>query len=158
MTNTPAGSVLADYVKPYSIDTMQKKPKILPRGIRNNNPLNIRIGNVWLGEVSNPTDPDFEQFVTMAYGCRAAFVLLRRYINHYKRTTIPQVIAAWAPASENNCVAYVGRVCQLSGISKDEELNFFNKDQMTHLLAAMAQVECGQPIKEEDINTGYDMA
>ena len=158
MTNTPAGSVLADSVKPFSIDTMQKKPKLLPRGIRNNNPLNIRIGNVWLGEVSEPTDPDFEQFVTMAYGCRAAFVLLRRYINHYKRTTIPQVISAWAPASENDCVAYVGRVCQLSGISQDEQLNFFNKDQMTRLLAAMAQVECGQAISEEDINTGYDMA
>lgn len=158
MTNIQAGYVLADSEKRSSISSMIKKPKLLPRGIRNNNPLNIRIGNVWLGEVSEPTDPDFEQFVTMAYGCRAAFVLLRRYINHYKRTTIPQVIAAWAPASENDCVAYVGRVCQLSGITPDEELNFFNKDQMTRLLAAMAQVECGQPIKEEDINTGYDMA
>lgn len=137
---------------------MAPKTKIVPRGIRNNNPLNIRIGNVWLGEVQCPTDPDFEQFVTMAYGCRAAFVLLRRYINHYKRKTIPEIIAAWAPASENNCVAYVGRVCQLSSIAADEQLNFFDKDQMCKLLAAMAIVENGQPIKEEDINIGYDMA
>ena len=137
---------------------MAPKTKIVPRGIRNNNPLNIRIGNVWLGEVQCPTDPDFEQFVTMAYGCRAAFVLLRRYINHYKRKTIPEIIAAWAPASENNCVAYVGRVCQLSSIAADEQLNFFDKDQMCKLLAAMAIVENGQPIKGEDINIGYDMA
>mgnify|MGYP007032335315 CR=1 FL=1 len=39
--------------------------KPLPRGIRNNNPLNIRIGNVWLGEVQSPDDPEFEQFVSM---------------------------------------------------------------------------------------------
>lgn len=158
MTNIQAGYALADSVKHSSIRPMNKKPKLLPRGIRNNNPLNIRIGNVWLGEVQCPTDPDFEQFVSMAYGCRAAFVLLRRYIRHYHRTTIPQVIAAWAPASENDCVAYVGRLCQLSGIAEDEQLDFFNKDQMTRLVAAMALIECGQPIKEEDINTGYNMA
>lgn len=132
--------------------------KIIPRGIRNNNPLNIRIGNVWLGEVQVPTDPDFEQFVSMAYGCRAAFVLLRRYIRHYKRTTIPQVIAAWAPSTENNTVRYTDTVCRLSGIAPDETLDYFNKDQMCRLFQAMAQVENGQTIKETDVTIGYDLA
>ena len=30
-----------------------------PRGIRNNNPLNIRVGNNWEGVVSQPTDHTF---------------------------------------------------------------------------------------------------
>lgn len=126
-----------------------------PRGIRNNNPLNIRIGNVWLGEEPNPTDPDFEQFISMFYGLRAGFIILRRYIRHYHRTTIPQVIHAWAPSSENNTTKYIDTVCQVSGIAIDEQLDFSNADQMVRLVDAMIYVECGQHISEQHIRDGY---
>lgn len=132
--------------------------KILPRGIRNNNPLNIRIGNVWLGEVQEPTDPNFEQFVSMFYGVRAGCVLLRRYIRHYHRTTIPQVIAAWAPASENNTTAYIDRVCQLSGINPEDQLDFSNEEQIVALVDAMIVVECGQHIDRQTIIKGFRAA
>lgn len=132
--------------------------RIIPRGIRNNNPLNIRIGNVWLGEVSEPTDPDFEQFISMVYGVRAGFVLIRRYIRHYHRTTIPQVIAAWAPSNENNTTAYIDRVCQVSGIERDVRLKFEDEDQMVALVDAMILVECGQHIQEKIIRDGYKFA
>lgn len=135
---------------------MNKKP--IPRGIRNNNPLNIRIGNVWLGEVREPTDPDFEQFISMVYGVRAGFVLLRRYIRHYHRTTIPQVIAAWAPSTENNTEAYITAVCQMSKISRDETLDYYNQDQMYRLVDAMIYHECGQHISEQNIRDGYRFA
>lgn len=135
---------------------MNKKP--IPRGIRNNNPLNIRIGNVWLGEVREPTDPDFEQFMSMVYGVRAGFVLLRRYIRHYHRTTIPQVIAAWAPSTENNTEAYISAVCQMSKISRDETLDYYNQDQMYRLMDAMIYHECGQHISEQHIRDGYRFA
>lgn len=127
----------------------------VPRGIRNNNPLNIRIGNVWLGEEPNPTDPDFEQFISMFYGLRAGFIILRRYIRHYHRTTIPQVIHAWAPSSENNTTKYIDTVCQVSGIAIDEQLDFSNADQMVRLVDAMIYVECGQHISEQHIRDGY---
>lgn len=132
--------------------------RIIPRGIRNNNPLNIRIGNVWLGEVREPTDPDFEQFISMVYGVRAGFVLIRRYIRHYHRTTIPQVIAAWAPSSENNTTTYIDKVCQVSGIERDVQLKFEDEDQMVALVDAMILVECGQHIQEKIIRDGYKFA
>lgn len=132
--------------------------RIIPRGIRNNNPLNIRIGNVWLGEVRDPTDPDFEQFISMVYGVRAGFVLIRRYIRHYHRTTIPQVIAAWAPSSENNTTAYIDKVCKVSGIERDVQLKFEDEDQMVALIDAMILVECGQHIQEKIIRDGYKFA
>lgn len=132
--------------------------RIIPRGIRNNNPLNIRIGNVWLGEVRDPTDPDFEQFISMIYGVRAGFVLIRRYIRHYHRTTIPQVIAAWAPSNENNTTAYIDKVCQVSGIERDVQLKFEDEDQMVALVDAMILVECGQHIQEKIIRDGYHFA
>ena len=132
--------------------------KFVPRGIRNNNPLNIRIGNVWLGEVDNPTDPHFEQFVSMTYGVRAGFIILRRYIKVYHRTTIYQVIDSWAPSTENNTTAYVDKVCQLSGIAPDEQLVYEDIDQMIRLVDAMIFVECGQHISEQHIRDGYRFA
>ena len=132
--------------------------RIIPRGIRNNNPLNIRIGNVWLGEVRDPTDPNFEQFISMVYGVRAGFVLIRRYIRHYHRTAIPQVIAAWAPSNENNTTAYIDKVCQVSGIERDVQLKYEDEDQMVALVDAMILVECGQHIQEKVIRDGYRFA
>lgn len=130
----------------------------LPRGIRNNNPLNIRIGNVWLGEVTENTDGAFEQFISMQYGVRAAAVLLRRYINHYKRRTVRQIISAWAPANENNTTAYVNAVAKRMGIDPDATIKFTDKHCICQLIAAMAHHENGRDIDYNTIEKGYDMA
>ena len=133
------------------------KPNI-PRGIRNNNPLNIRIGNVWLGEVREPTDPDFEQLISMFYGVRAGFILMRRYIKHYKRTTIPAIISAWAPASENNTQRYIDNVSQLSGIPIDAQLDFNDEERMIALVDAMIVQECGRHVDRDILRKGYRAA
>lgn len=143
---------------PNFMATQSNTTKHIPRGIRNNNPLNIRIGNVWLGEVTNPTDPSFEQFVSMKYGLRAAFVLLRRYINHYHRNTIPTIIAAWAPANENNTLAYIDHVCQISGLQPDQQLSYACRDDMCQLVLAMARVETGVSLDPRLVSQAYDLA
>ena len=132
--------------------------KVQPRGIRNNNPLNIRIGNTWLGERPNPTDPEFEEFVTMEYGLRAAFLILRRYIRRYKKNTISSIVSTWAPSSENNTLKYIDRVSQMTHLSPDDPIDYYDRDTMCKLVAAMAQVECGQPIDEAKIIKAYEMA
>lgn len=137
---------------------MPKQSRPVPRGIRNNNPLNIRIGNVWLGEVNNPTDREFEQFVHMTYGIRAACVLIRRYINHYKLTTPKDIISRWAPRSENDTSNYVRIACGHSQLSPDTPISYTDKPTVCRLLAGMIQVECGQPIDPAIIEQGYDMA
>lgn len=135
-----------------------KKEKPIPRGIRNNNPLNIRIGNVWLGEVAQPTDRDFEQFVSMKYGLRAAFVLLRRYIRHYKRKTIGEIISAWAPASENATDIYIKQVALLMNISPTLELSYNDKSLMCRLVKSMAKIETGEVLDDKLIESAYDIA
>lgn len=132
--------------------------KVQPRGIRNNNPLNIRIGNTWLGERPNPTDPAFEEFVTMEYGLRAAFLILRRYIRRYKKNTISSIVSTWAPASENDTLKYIDRVAALTKIDPAAPIDYDDRETMCKLVAAMAQVECGQPIDEAKIIKAYDMA
>ena len=132
---------------------MNKKP--IPRGIRNNNPLNIRVGNVWLGEVPNPTDNEFEQFVSMFYGLRAGFILLRRYIRRYHLTTVPDIISRWAPGSENNTVKYIDTVCQLSGIAPDTQMKYEDEETLVNLVDAMILVECGQHVDRATIIKAY---
>ena len=132
---------------------MNKKP--IPRGIRNNNPLNIRVGNVWLGEVPNPTDNEFEQFVSMFYGLRAGFILLRRYIRRYHLTTVPDIISRWAPNSENNTVKYIDTVCQISGIAPDTQMKYEDEETLVNLVDAMILVECGQHVDRATIIKAY---
>lgn len=135
-----------------------KKPKVVPRGIRNCNPLNIRIGNTWFGERANPDDNEFEQFVNMECGIRAAFVILRRYIKRYHLNTVELIVSRWAPKSENQTASYIDHVCRMMGVKKDALIAYEDKQTMCSLVAAMAKVECGEAIDEKAISKGYDMA
>ena len=132
--------------------------KGLPRGIRNNNPLNIRIGNCWWGEEKNPTDTQFEQFEKMEYGIRAAFIILRRYIEKYGRNTVEQIVSSWAPSSENNTTAYVKFVYEKSQIPVGHVIKYDDKEVMVRLVDAMIQYECGQQVNIEKIRYAYEIA
>ena len=134
------------------------KKQRIPRGIRNNNPLNIRVGNNWKGEVSQPTDHTFEQFTEMKWGVRAAFVVLRNYIQRHKLNTIRKIISRWAPANENNTLAYIATVSQRANIQPDEPISFDNTCQMIALLLAMCFVENGQEISLDDVVEGWLLA
>ena len=86
-----------------------------PRGLRNNNPLNIektKGGNPWQGEIVPSKDSRFAQFTSMAYGYRAAFKLLNNYQRNYGLDTIRKMISRWAPSNENHTEAYVKAGCK----------------------------------------------
>lgn len=133
-----------------------------PRGIRNNNPLNIRKGNKWKGERPVQTDRSFEEFVSMEYGIRAGFVILRKYITGYggltqKFNTIDKIIRRWAPPTENATQKYIDFVAKDMGISANRTISFTNKALMVNLVYAMIFVECGQRVDKERIESAYDM-
>lgn len=137
---------------------MTTKQREIPRGIRNNNPLNIRIGNVWLGEVKENTDGEFEQFTSMKYGLRAAIVLLRRYICHYHMNTIAQIVSRWAPSSENNTSQYINFVSDRVEIDDDTKIDFDDKITICKLVEAMAYYECRTLIDYGTIEKAYDLS
>lgn len=137
---------------------MTTKQKEIPRGIRNNNPLNIRIGNVWLGEVKENTDGEFEQFTSMLYGLRAAIVLLRRYLCHYHLNSIAKIVSRWAPSSENNTRQYINFVSKRLGIDNDVQIEFYDKGTICRLVEAMAYYECRTSIPIATIEKAYDLS
>ena len=98
---------------------------MLPRGIRNNNPLNIRhtAKDQWKGLKAQQTDASFCQFERMEYGWRAAFYLLTRtYYHKYRLFTIRGIISKWVPPNENLTATYIANVCRLTGIAPDEPI------------------------------------
>ena len=135
-----------------------RKQKMLPRGLRNNNPLNIRIGNTWLGERVHPTDDEFEEFVSLAYGIRAAFIILRRYIRRYHLNTIQLIVERWAPRNENETEKYIQFVCKDTGLMPNTKIQYNDKNTMCKLVGAMAFIECGQRIEVSEIIKGYSLA
>lgn len=116
----------------------------LPRGYRNNNPLNLRISpNRWLGKVTDNTDGTFEQFSEMKYGYRAAIKTIQTYINKYGCRTLEQIISRWAPANENNTAAYIANVSHRTGFAPSATIDPHSRTQLTALAAAMSVSENG---------------
>lgn len=140
---------------------METKPQV-PRGIRNNNPLNIRKGNNWKGERPDQVDKAFEEFSSMTYGIRAGFIIIRKYMSGYnglteKFNTIEKIIRRWAPPTENSTQKYIDQVAKESGISPRLKLSFADKKSMCAIVSAMIHVECGQLVDMALIESGYDL-
>jgi hypothetical protein len=150
-----------------------------PRGLRNNNPLNIRrSGDKWQGQVNvngngngkgnspSPTgegrgEAEFCVFSTMEYGWRAAFVILcKTYYNKYKLRTIRDIVSRWAPAKENNTAAYIRHVSDYTGIGPDRVLASPQERPTDWLLIgyAMAVVENGKALPAVPMLKGFSLA
>lgn len=131
----------------------------LPRGMRNNNPGNIRKGSSnWEGKIPNGTDTAFEQFQTFAYGTRAMIYLLRKYItNGYN--TLDKIINRWAPASDGNVPSnYIFSVSAQGGLVPTQILTA-DKETLRKLVIPMADVENGRSnvVSNEMFDLAYSM-
>ena len=128
------------------------------RGYRNNNPCNIRIStDVFQGEVRPSGDKAFKQFETMAYGYRAAFKVLRTYINNYKLDTIRKIISRFAPSNENHTENYIKVVSERSGIPENDTVYADNREMMIRIVAAMSFVENGREAEMSDVIRGWEL-
>jgi hypothetical protein len=117
---------------------------LAPRGVRNNNPLNIRKSNAeWVGMAPVQSDPDFVQFDDAVYGIRAGCKIIKTYVNR-GLNTISKIISTWAPPSDNNPTdAYVANVAGACGINPTDIIDLsviFPK-----LIGAMIKQEQGLP-------------
>ena len=135
---------------------------MLPRGIRNNNPLNIRRSkDKWKGLRAVQADASFCQFETLEYGWRAAFYLLTRtYYHKYRLFTIRAIISKWAPPMENKTEAYIANVSRLTGIASDEPIGIPSDRPARWIKVgrAMAIQENGtESIDDFAMLTGWDL-
>lgn len=130
---------------------------MIPRGIRNNNPLNIRRGSNWIGLSKHQTDPAFCQFDSMTYGLRAGFIIIRTYMTKYKLTTIHSIVSRWAPPKENDTDAYVKSVSSMMKMHALLTFDFSDRGRIVALVSAMCKVETGITIDQKLIESAYDL-
>lgn len=131
----------------------------LPRGLRNNNPGNIRNSDAidWKGEVSLKKDNDFEEFEDIEHGYRAMFILVRNYILKHGLNTIRGIISRYAPTHENHTENYIDIVSNRSGIGADDVISADNREIMIRIIAAMSYVENGRDAVMSDVIAGWDL-
>lgn len=132
-----------------------------PRGLRNNNPGNIRNSDAtdWKGEVAaeKKRDNAFEEFKDMAHGYRALIKLLQNYRRKHGLQTISDFIGRWAPRTENDTSAYITRVCWEMQVPSSYVPDINDKTTMCNFAAAISLVENGIPAVMADVEAGWEL-
>lgn len=132
------------------------------RGIRNNNPGNVRrTADNWQGLSPTQTDSAFFQFTEMRYGVRAAARIFRNYQSRNGLRTVAQLISRWAPPVENDTSAYVGAVAKRIGVNIDSAIDLGNEEILYRFLRAVFRHECGivaEAIPESTVREGIALS
>ena len=127
-----------------------------PRGIRNNNPGNIRYKGIeWRGLAKPPSDGAFCVFIAPQFGIRALGKLIRNYYFYYGIRSIKGIINRFAPSSENNSISYIQAVAKSTGFDESEQLDLEDDDVVVALMRAIIRHENGkQPYSDEELRMG----
>lgn len=127
---------------------------MLTRGIRNNNPGNIKHSNSdWLGMRDTQTDKTFVQFVSDEYGFRALAKTLQTYKYRHEIDTVAGIIKRYAPDSDGNPTeAYAKYVADRLGVGVNQTINI--NERMGALLAAISRYETGKEYSSDIIDKG----
>lgn len=127
-----------------------------PRGLRNNNPGNIKQSPTqYEGEKIPSSDSVFKQFKTMAYGYRAIFVLLRYYIRRLQLDTITKIFKRYEPVEFK---LYIDHVVKETGISANKRIAPDDWKSLAKIVAAISSMENGRTANANDLMKGLSLA
>ena len=128
------------------------------RGIRNNNPGNLReTRDEWNGLDSPRSDGEFFRFVNPVFGIRAMAITLKNYQRLHGLDTIRALINRYAPGVENDTESYISSVAGRTGIPADQPINV--ADLIEPLVRAVIIHENGvNPYSDFEINEGLRLA
>ncbi len=119
-----------------------------PRGIRNNNPGNIRWDGrtQWRGMVGLD-EGRYVIFEAPVWGLSAMVSALRAGLSHDQQNTIRGIVTEWAPPLENDTESYIRSVSAQTGLPPDQALA---EDAIPALLQAIVKHENGNiPYSDE---------
>lgn len=130
----------------------------MSRGLDNRNPGNIRRSRVrYKGEVHPSSDPEFKQFRSLEWGYRAVFVVLHTYRVRHGLRSVAQMIARWAPPTENRTDLYVRFVAGACGVAEDEVLDTLDGGTMIPLVRAVSRMENGVAADAAAVLRGWEL-
>lgn len=112
-----------------------------PRGIRNNNPGNLRSWG------DTPRVDGFARFATPEAGLAAMIKNLQVQQSKHGLNTIAGIIGKWAPSSENETGSYVNSIVKQTGFGAHQPLDLTDKRTVAPLISSM--------IRHEGNSAGY---
>lgn len=123
----------------------------LPRGIRNNNPGNIRLSKIkWLGQKQEAlSDNVFVEFTSALYGLRALMVLLLNYYSKYGLDSVEAIINRYAPPCENATDAYIYYVSKMLNVKRRDKIDMKDISTLILITKAIVGYEQGKSFYEE---------
>lgn len=126
------------------------------RGIRNNNPGNIRVSkDQWEGMTGD--DGAFVTFDSPESGVRALGKNLLSY-GRQGYDSIEKIINRWAPPNENDTKAYIDSVVAATGIPATQSLDLSDPDTLSSLAQAISFHETGSRYDPEVYQQGVARA
>lgn len=126
------------------------------RGIRNNNPGNIRVSkDQWEGMTGD--DGAFVTFDSPESGVRALGKNLLSY-GRQGYDSIEKIINRWAPPNENDTQAYIDSVVAATGIPATQSLDLSDPDTLSSLAQAISFHETGSRYDPEVYQKGVARA
>lgn len=126
------------------------------RGIRNNNPGNIRVSkDQWEGMTGD--DGAFVTFDSPESGVRALGKNLLSY-GRQGYDSIEKIINRWAPPNENDTQAYIDSVVAATGIPATHSLDLSDPDTLSSLAQAISFHETGSRYDPEVYQQGVARA
>lgn len=126
------------------------------RGIRNNNPGNIRVSkDQWEGMTGD--DGAFVTFDSPESGVRALAKNLQSY-GRQGYDSIEKIINRWAPPNENDTQSYIDSVVAATGIPATQSLDLSNPDTLSSLAQAISFHETGSRYDPEVYQQGVARA
>lgn len=126
------------------------------RGIRNNNPGNIRVSqDQWEGMTGD--DGSFVIFDSPESGVRALGKNLLSY-GRQGYDSIEKIINRWAPPNENDTQAYIDSVVAATGIPATQSLDLSDPDTLSSLAQAISFHETGSRYDPEVYQQGVARA
>lgn len=145
---------IASYPPIIEVKRISFKPYISV--MANNNPFNIRrdSANSWVGKDFKNTEP-FERFIDMESGIRAGIRLILNYNEKYGLNTIESILYKFAPPHENSTEAYINKICEETGFTRNQALDFTSKDVIIRLSHRIIRFETGREIELTKIENVY---
>ncbi len=119
---------------------------LLPRGIRNNNPGNIRLSSArWQGQKDVQADTSFIEFTSPLMGLRALMRLLLTYHFKHGLNSAESIINRWAPPHENATDHYIHTVSRHLRVQRRDALDLTDEETLVRLAEAITRHENGRP-------------
>lgn len=139
------------------VEQLSKKPG-MARGVRNNNPGNLKGDDDWQGKAGADKD-GYLKFDSASDGLRAMAINLKNQQSKHDLATLDQIIEKYAPPDENDTEAYKKQAAEALGLKGDGPINLQDPRMLSALMTFMVKKENGtQPYPQGAIDRAAESA